>query len=57
MQRQPVDHDHRVRAITLTGEGTTRLMDAFTSLRDDRAALALTLKNLNRSFCAILRSG
>jgi DNA-binding MarR family transcriptional regulator len=48
LERRPSSTDRRVSLLSLTGEGERRLMQAFRALRDDREAVAASLRALAR---------
>ena len=52
VERYPSEADGRVWLLKLTPEGESRLLGTFNELRDDREALAVAFRELQRSFRA-----
>ncbi len=52
VERRPSSEDGRVWLLRLTPEGRRRLMRVFSGLREDREALALSFREVDRRFRA-----
>ncbi len=52
VRRRPSSTDGRVWLLRLTAEGERRLLQAFTALDEDRAALVASFRELDRRFRA-----